>query len=1132
MGLLSLLLASASLAAPTITTVQPADGSNPVITTEVTATFSEAMDPATITPETFTVLRLPRGPAIAAGTSHTAALKGDGTVVAWGWNRFGQSTPPDGLTGVVAVAVGDNHTVALKSDGTVVAWGYNFSGTTEVPDGLSGVVAIAAGSIHTVALKDDGTVVAWGNNSYGQCTVPNGLSGVVAIAAGVSHTVALKGDGTVVAWGASWYGESTVPEGLSGVIAIAAGGNHTMALKGDSSVVAWGDTRFVPQQWQLSDVVAIAAGGQHFVALKGDGTVVATGLNYWGQCTVPAGLSGVVAIAAGGTNTVALKSDGKVVAWGNNDLGQSTVPTNLCAASIEGSVSYDQTTSTATFAPSAQLEGGVTYFATINIGARSAAGVPLAADIRWNFGLAIKTTSLPNGTFENAYSQTLIASGGKPPYTWSTILGALPPGLSLDATSGVISGTATALGTTPLTVQVQDANGATTTRQLSITIPKLVATITLAGLNQIYDGTPKSVTATTTPAGLAVSFTYNGNTTVPTTVGNYAIVATISDPNYQGIASDTLNIAKATATITLGNLNQIYDGTPKSVTATTTPAGLAVSFTYNGNFTVPTSAGDYAIVATISDPNYQGIASDTLNIAKATATIALGNLNQIYDGTSKTVTATTNPAGLTATFTYDGSATVPTNTGSYSVVATINDPNYQGGASGALTIAKATATITLVNLNQIYDGSPKSATATTNPAGLVVTFTYNGSATLPIAAGDYAVVATINDPNYQGSANGNLNIAKAAATITLGNLSQTYDSKPKLVKVTTAPAGLTVVTTYDGSAVPPKAVGSYAIVSTVNDLNYQGSASGILIISKIPATITLGNLSQTYDGTPKAATATTTPAGLTVNLTYNGSATAPTTAGDYTVVATISDPNYQGTANGTLNIARVAATITLGNLTQTYDGTPKAAAATTNPAGLAVAITYDGSATVPTAVGIFTVAATISDPNYQGTAGSILVIANANPQPASITLGNLSQTYDGTPKSATATTIPAGLAVTFTYNGSATVPANAGSYTVAATIRDPNYQGNAGGTLNVAKANQAINFTLPAKAKFRNSVPLTATASLPVSYVVSRGPGVIVGTDLTFTGIGFVDVIASQSGDSNYNAAANVTVTIEAVAHL
>jgi hypothetical protein len=70
----------------------------------------------------------------------------------------------------------------------------------------------------------------------------------------------------------------------------------------------------------------------------------------------------------------------------------------------------------------------------------------------------------------------------------------------------------------------------------------------------------------------------------------------------------------------------------------------------------------------------------------------------------------------------------------------------------------------------------------------------------------------------------------------------------------------------------------------------------------MPGTVTLGNLSQTYNGTARSATATTTPTNLTVNNTYNGSANAPTNVGSYTVIGTINDANYQGSATNTLVI--------------------------------------------------------------------------------------------------------------------------------------------------------------------------------------------------------------------------------------
>jgi pectin methylesterase-like acyl-CoA thioesterase len=146
---------------------------------------------------------------------------------------------------------------------------------------------------------------------------------------------------------------------------------------------------------------------------------------------------------------------------------------------------------------------------------------------------------------------------------------------------------------------------------------------------------------------------------------------------------------------------------------------------------------------------------------------------------------------------------------------------------------------------------------------------------------------------------------------------------------------------------------------------------------KLTAVVSLSNLSQVYDGTPKAAAVATDPTGLTVDVTYNGSPAAPTAAGTYTVVATVNDSNYQGSATGTLTIAKAPATVTLSNLTQTFDGTPKAATVTTNPAGLSYAATYNGSAAVPSAVGNYAVIVNITDPNYTGTASGNLNIKSA-----------------------------------------------------------------------------------------------------------------------------------------------------------
>ena len=76
----------------------------------------------------------------------------------------------------------------------------------------------------------------------------------------------------------------------------------------------------------------------------------------------------------------------------------------------------------------------------------------------------------------------------------------------------------------------------------AVTVLPKPATITLSGLTHTFDGSPKSATATTAPAGLAVSITYNGFTTPPSAIGTYAVEAVITDPNHQGNASGQLQI--------------------------------------------------------------------------------------------------------------------------------------------------------------------------------------------------------------------------------------------------------------------------------------------------------------------------------------------------------------------------------------------------------------------------------------------------------------------------------------------------------------------------------------------------------------------------------------------------------------
>lgn len=277
---------------------------------------------------------------LAAGDSHSLAIKDDATVLAWGSNLHGQlgdgtrqdrsePGPVADLTEVVAVAAGKEFSLALRRDGTVWGWGANArgqlgDGTTKrrlrptLVTGLDNVVAIAAGQAHGLAMRANGTIWAWGRNSEGELgdgttadrltpvAVP-GLTGVDEIAAGQFHSLAVTHDGHVWSWGENDGGQlgdgTTVPRsapgqvpGLDSVVDVAAGRNHCLALKANGGVWSWGangngqlgdgtgKARLLPVAVVgLSDVQWIAAGGLHSLALDGGGWAWTWGRNADGQ---------------------------------------------------------------------------------------------------------------------------------------------------------------------------------------------------------------------------------------------------------------------------------------------------------------------------------------------------------------------------------------------------------------------------------------------------------------------------------------------------------------------------------------------------------------------------------------------------------------------------------------------------------------------------------------------------------------------------------------------------------------------------------------------------------------------------------------------------------------------------------
>ena len=604
--------------------------------------------------------------AISAGGAHTLALKNDGTAAkAWGLNLYGQlgdgsttnrNQPVSaiGPAGIVSVAAGSTHSIALKDDGTVYAWGRNDHGQLgdgtsinhppALVNGLTGIVAIATGAFHSLALKSDGSVWAWGSNSDGQLgdgtftdrnnpVMIGGFSGTIALAAGFSHSLALKSDGSVWAWGSNQYGQ------------LGDGGN----VKKTQPVLTSGN----------SLIATIAAGGDHSLALKVDGTVWTWGKNFFGelgigtntdhnQTVLVTGLTGVVvAIAGGGGHSLALKNDGSLWAWGANDYGQlgigGTVNQKLpvVVSSVSGAFGIGT--------------GDVTSFALAPVGPpafiTATGGAVQSTPVTTAFGTPLQVTvkDVNNNPVPNAS------------VTFATPLTGASAVVTVAAptnTSGVTQVTATANGVTGTYAITAMVNGVSTTFNLTNT-GGAPATLTISG------GTGQQTavgTAFAQPLAVQVkdSNSNPANATVTFTVPPNGASATLT----AAAPTNSLGITQVTATA-----NSIAGSYP--ITATVN--GLQATFILTNLALPPASIGinggatQSTIVSTAfgTPLSVKVLDATALPVSGALVTFAV----QSTTGASATLSApaATNASGITQV-----TATANNTAGSYSVTALVN----------------------------------------------------------------------------------------------------------------------------------------------------------------------------------------------------------------------------------------------------------------------------------------------------------------------------------------------------------------------------------------------------------------------------------------------------------------------------
>jgi sugar lactone lactonase YvrE len=193
----------------------------------------------------------------------------------------------------------------------------------------------------------------------------------------------------------------------------------------------------------------------------------------------------------------------------------------------------------------------------------------------------------------------------------------------------------------------------------------------------------------------------------------------------------------------------------------------------------------------------------------------------------------------------------------------------------------------------------------------------------------------------------------------------------------------------------PGVVGAISgeIVVTDNTLNVPNARQTVALSgtgqtsSPTPATVTLSGLVATFTGSPIAVTATTNPSGLAVSITYNGSTTAPASAGSYSIVATVTQSGYTGSASGTLVIAKATPEIkwpapAAGTAPLTLGAAQLDATAANGTVSVAGTFAYTPAAGTVLAAGTYTLKAQFTptdtiDYNTPAAAGQTLVVNTA-----------------------------------------------------------------------------------------------------------------------------------------------------------
>lgn len=403
--------------------------------------------------------------------------------------------------------------------------------------------------------------------------------------------------------------------------------NATLISTGGAPPLSWSIAQgelpagiaLVSSSGQLSGIPTIA--GTHAFTIQLSDSTGASMSRAFTIVVAPA-LTVTTTALPGGTTGVAYTQT--LAATGGTSLGYTwfipsgALPGGLTLASASGVISGT---------PASE---GTSAF-TVQVVDSAGNGASRQLSITVSASLNITTNTLPGAAAGAAYNQRITASGGMPPLQWS-VSGALPPGLTLNAATGEITGTAQGTGNYPFRVQAQDANGVIATKDLSITVseglsiltetalPNAAATAPYAQTLRATGGTPPyrwSVSVGSLPAALSLDSDTGAISGTVTTGGNYSFIVQVTDSAQQtATKAFTLSVAGLITIVTPSNLpagtvglayNQTLEATGGSPPYTwaaaadsTLPPGISISST--GSLTgTPTSSGSSAFTVQVTD---------------------------------------------------------------------------------------------------------------------------------------------------------------------------------------------------------------------------------------------------------------------------------------------------------------------------------------------------------------------------------------------------------------------------------------------------------------------------------------------------------------------------------------------------